>query len=142
MRQWSAHIQAQTDAFANKITVVELDDIFARTRKAGEEDVKQYAEAVKRYKGMDSSCERVSGAPVSIARQLAGCSGRGRAQRPVLAAAEAGMADWRNHLGDMNRSEKGKIHNPLAKWLRTWRAAPTNITAYKEAVDKFSAPDC
>lgn len=142
MRQWSAHIQAQTDAFADKITVAELDDIFERTRTAGEKDVKRYAEAVKRYQGMDSSCDRVSGAPVSVARQLAGCAERGRAQRPVLAAAEAGMADWRNHLADMNRSEKGKIHNPLEKWLKTWRAAPTNITAYEKAVEKFSAPDC
>ena len=50
------------------------------------------------------------------------------------------MEDWIKHLGDMRRSEQGKIHNPQQKWLKTWRAAPKNIDAYDEAADKFSTP--
>ena len=60
----------------------------------------------------------------------------------MLAAADDGMEDWVKHLGDMRRSEQGKIHNPQQKWLETWRAAPKNIDAYDEKAEKFSAPDC
>ena len=75
-------------------------------------------------------------------RQLARCAEREKAQDPVLVAADDGMKDWITHLGDMRRSEQGKIHNPQQKWLATWRAAPKNIDAYDKAVEKFSAPQC
>ena len=43
MRNWSDHIQAQTDANSGEITVGEMEDIFDRTMKAGDEDEKRYA---------------------------------------------------------------------------------------------------
>ena len=142
MQHWSEHIQAQTDANAGEITVGEMEDIFDRTMKAGDEDEKRYGSAAKSYEDQDGSCREVSGASAEITQQLARCAKRGQAQEPVLAAAHDGMDDWITHLGDMRRSEQGKIHNPLQKWLATWRAAPKNIDAYDEAADKFSAPDC
>jgi hypothetical protein len=142
MQHWSKHVQAQTDANAGKITVGEMEDIFDRTMKAGDEDEKRYSAAVKSYKDQDGSCREVSGASAKITEQLARCAERGKAQEPVLAAAKDGMGDWIKHLAEMRRSEQGKIHNPLKKWLATWRAAPKNIDAYDEAADKFSAPNC
>ena len=142
MDHWSEHVQAQTDANSGKITVGEMEDIFHRTMKAGDEDEKRYDSAAKSYEKEDGSCRKVAGASAKITRQLAGCAERGKAQEPVLAAAEDGMGDWVKHLGDMRRSDQGKIHNPQQKWLATWRAAPKNIDAYDKAADKFSAPDC
>ena len=142
MRHWSEHIEAQTDMNAGKITHEEMEDIFDRTKKAGDEDEKRYDSAVKSYDDEDGSCREVSGASAKITQQLARCAERGKAQEPVLAAAKDGMGDWTKHLAEMRRSDQGKIHNPQQKWLATWRAAPKNIDAYDEAVEKFSAPQC
>lgn len=142
MRHWSEHIQAQTDANAGKITTAEMDAIFDRTMKAGHHDEIRWADAVQAHQETSGSCQAVPGAPTDVANQLTRCAERRRAQEPVLAAANDGMTDWTKHLGDMRRSEKGKIHNPQKKWIQTWRAAPRNINAYKQAADRFSAPDC
>jgi hypothetical protein len=142
MRHWADHVQAQTDAFAGEITVGKMEDIFDRTMKAGDEDEKRYTEAVKSYHDRDGSCRPVAGASAKVTEQLADCAKRGQAQRPVLAAAEDGMADWTKHLAEMRRSMKGKIHNPQKKWLKTWRAAPPHINAYEKAANRFSAPRC
>ncbi len=142
MRHWSEHVQAQTVAKSGEITVGEMEDIFDRTMKAGDEDEKRYDSAAKSYEAEDGSCRKVAGASAKITKQLAGCAKRAEAQEPVLTAADDGMEDWIKHLGDMRRSEQGKIHNPQQKWLATWRAAPKNIKAYDNAVEKFSAPRC
>jgi hypothetical protein len=142
MRHWSEHVQAQTDANARKITPAEMEGIFEKTKKAGDDDEKRYGDAVKAHQKADGSCKEVPGAPAEVAVQLTRCAKRAGAQESVLNAAHDGMADWTKHLGDMRRSRKGKIHNPQKKWLQTWRAAPPHIKAYNRAVDRFSAPRC
>jgi hypothetical protein len=142
MGNWSDHVQAQTDANSGKITAREMDDIFSRTMKAGDEDEQRYTEAVEKHDDQDGSCRAVAGATAEVTKQLKRCAERGRADRPVLEAADAGMADWSKHLGEMRRSMKSKIHNAQQTWLRTWRAAPPHIKAYQKAAKQFSAPDC
>ena len=142
MQSWSDHLQAQTDFNDGKIDQEEMDDIFDKTRNDGNSDVERYRSAVDRHDSLHGSCGVVPGAPAEIAEGLSRCAQRSRAQQPVLAAADAGMTDWRVHLADMAKSDKGKIHNPQAKWIRTWRAAPKNINAYNKAVQEFSAPRC
>ena len=142
MRHWADHVQAQTDAFAGEISVGKMDDIFRRTQKAGEDDAKRYTGAVKAYHGRGGSCRAAAGASGQVSRQLARCANRGKAQRPVLVAVRDGMTDWTKHLAVMRRSEHGKVHNPQQKWLKTWRAAPPHINAYKKAAGRFSAPKC
>ncbi len=142
MGNWADHVQAQTDAFAGEISIGKMEDIFRRTQKAGDDDEKRYSRAVKAYHDRDGSCRAVAGASGQVGRQLARCANRERAQRPVLVAVEDGMADWTKHLAVMRRSEARKVHNAQQKWLKTWRAAPTNINAYKKAAGRFSAPKC
>jgi len=142
MRHWADHVQAQTDAFAGEISIGKMEDIFRRTQMAGDQDEKRYSRAVKAYHDRGGSCRAVAGASAQVGRQLARCADRAAAQRPVLAAAEDGMADWTKHLAVMRRSEDGKVHNPQKKWLETWRAAPPHINAYKKAAGRFSAPKC
>ena len=142
MRNWSDHIQAQTDANDGKITTAEMEAIFDRTMKAGDQDEDRYAAAIRTHQQTRGSCDNVPGAATEVANQLKRCAERSRSQQPVLSALQEGMADWTSHLGDMRRSAKGQIHNPEEKWLRTWRAAPRNIDAYERAADRFSAPDC
>jgi hypothetical protein len=142
MQNWSDHIQAQTDANAGKITSKEMQDIFDRTMKAGDEDERRYNGALKRYQDQDGRCRKVPGASAEVTERLARCAQRGRAQEPVLAAAKDGMDDWIRHLDDMRRSSQGMLHDAQRKWLRTWRAAPKNINAYQDAAEEFSAPKC
>ena len=142
MQNWADHVQAQTDVDSGAITESEMEDIFDRTRRAGDEDEKRYNAAVRNYEDQDGSCREAAGASTRITEQLTRCSKRAQAQEPVLAAAEDGMADWIKHLGDMRRSDQGKIHNPAQQWREAWRAAPRNIEAYEEAAEKFSGPDC
>jgi hypothetical protein len=142
MRNWSDHIQAQTDANAGKITTAEMEETFDRTMKAGDEDEDRYAGAIRAHRETRGSCDNVPGASTEVANQLKRCAERSRAQQPVLSAVQTGMADWTKHLNEMRRSARGQIHNPAERWLQTWRAAPRNINAYKRAVDRFSAPDC
>jgi len=143
MRNWADHVQAQTDALAGDVTIGRMEDIFRRTQKAGDVDEKRYSRVVNAYHNRgDGSCKTVAGASAGVGKQLARCANRERAQAPVLAAAADGMADWTRHLAVMRRSEAGKVHNPQQEWLKTWRAAPPHIHAYKKAVGRFSAPKC
>ncbi len=71
MRHWADHVQAQTDAFAGKISIKKMEGIFHRTMKAGDEDEKRYTEAVKAYHHRDGSCRAVDGASAQVAKTLA-----------------------------------------------------------------------
>jgi hypothetical protein len=143
MGHWAEHIQAQTDANAEKISIKKMNEIFDRTMAAGHHDEERYADAVQAYRDQQGRCDPTAETESEIGTQLAQCAERERAQQPLLNAAEDGIEDWTKHLADMRRSKKGQIHNPQKKWLQTWRAAPKNINAYEEAAEKFTAaPTC
>ena len=142
MGHWSEHIQAQTDANAEKISIKKMNEIFDRTMAAGHHDEERYGAAVNAFQEQRGRCDPTAETDSGIKAQLVQCGERERAQQPVLNAAEDGMKDWTKHLADMRRSKKGQIHNPQKKWLQTWRAAPKNINAYEEAAEKFAAPTC
>ena len=142
MGHWSEHIQAQTDANAEKISIKKMNEIFDRTMAAGHHDEERYTGAVQAYQDQQGTCDPTAETDSGIKAHLVKCAERERAQRPVLDAAEDGMEDWTKHLAEMRRSKKGQIHNPQKKWLQTWRAAPKNINAYEEAAEKFAAPTC
>jgi hypothetical protein len=142
MRHWAQHVQAQTDADAGKITVATMNATFHRTRAAGPGDTRRYDHAVQRLGRSKGSCEDKAGAPKKIAKKLAACAERRRAQVPVLAAAEKGMADWKRHLNDMRLADHGQLSRPNQRWRQTYAAAPTRIRAYERAVDHYDPPRC
>ena len=141
---WSQHVQAQTKADRNRISVTMLDRVFEKTREAGPADRKRYARARKAYDAVDGSCASVPGAPAELAADLTSCSTRAEAQKRLLRAAEPAMADWKAHLAKMERSAEDPQPDDQAVWLRDWRAAPPHLGAYTEAVQKFEddAPRC
>lgn len=142
MRHWAQHVEAQTDADAGKITVAAMNATFRRTRLAGPGDTRRYDHAAQTLRRSKGSCEDKAGVPKKIAKQLAACAERRRAQVPVLAAAEKGMADWKRHLSDMRLADHGRLSHPSQRWRQTYAAAPTRIRAYERAVDHFDAPRC
>jgi hypothetical protein len=139
---WAAHVQAQTDANKKKISDAQMTGKFKVTRLEGPADQRRYRKALTTYQNLKGSCRPVSGAGSSVAASLAKCSDRAQAQRPVLAAAADGMADWRSHLAAMRRSRMTHVPDAEGVWLRAWRAAPPHIRAYQKAVQHFDAPTC
>ncbi len=140
---WAEHVQAQTDANDGRITVAEMNAIFARTRLAGPDDQDHYRKALSAYEDDDGSCSSVDGASTKEAAALSSCRDRRDAQRPVLKAAAPAMADWKSHLAAMTRSRMHHMDDAEQIWVDAWRAAPPHIKAYEKAADAFGgAPDC
>jgi hypothetical protein len=142
MRHWSDHVQAQTDANADRISTARMTKIFTRTRLAGPDDEEKYEDALAEHEAQEGRCAPTAGMPSEVADHLERCAERERAQEPVLEAADAGMSDWMDHQADMRRSRADHVDHAQRIWLRTWRAAPENIEDYEKAVDRFKAPDC
>ena len=134
---WSDHVEAQTKANRDRITVTMLDKVFAETRDAGPEDQRRYAKARKAYRAADASCEPVPAAPEDQAADLASCRERAEVQERVVRAAQPAMNDWKAHLEQMERSERNPSPDDQEDWLRAWRAAPPNIKAFNRALEKF-----
>ncbi len=139
---WSEHVDAQTDLNDGDISSKQMQAIFKRTRLDGPADVRRYRAALARQDELSGSCQPPRGAPAEITAKMASCAKRGQAQQPVLAAAENAMEDWRSHLADMRQSRMGHVHDAQAVWIKTWRAAPRNINAYRKATAEFDAPGC
>lgn len=140
---WAEHVQAQTAANADRITVDEMNAIFTRTRLAGRDDQDRYDEAVTGYADADGSCAAVAGASQQDAAALARCRDRFDEQQPVLQAGDAAMADWRSHLAAMTRSRTHHLDDAEEIWINAWRAAPPHLRAYENAIATFrDAPDC
>ena len=139
---WAAHVQAQTDASAGRITTAQLQARFKHTRLAGPADVSRYRGAVAARASTPGTCRLPPGAPADVRAALRACAARAEAEAPVLAAAAAGMADWEHHLADMQMSRNGHVHNAQAVWIRTWRAAPPHIQAWQRALAGLTAPRC
>ena len=138
---WSDHVEAQTKANRDKITVTMLDKVFDETRKAGPEDQRRYDKAREAYRSADASCEPVPTATKAQAADLSSCRDRAEAQAPVLRAARPAMADWKRHLDQMEHSRMNPSPNDQEEWLKAWRAAPTNINAFDKAMKKFEDED-
>ena len=141
---WREHVQAQTDADTGRLTVVQMDAVFARTRLAGPDDQERYAKARDAYDAAaaDGSCSAVADAPAKEAAAFSRCHTRAVAQRPVLEAAEPAMADWKSHLAAMARSRSHHMDDAQEIWIEAWRAAPPHIKAYDKAMEGYDPPDC
>ena len=139
---WMFHVQAEADAQQKKISSKAKADRFKQTRLLGPGDQKRYRDRVLAYQKLDASCGKVKGADQKVAAALASCNTRAKAQQPVLKASAGAMGDWKSHLADMQRSREYHVDNAQEIWLRTYRAAPRNINAYKKAVQDFDAPAC
>ncbi len=139
---WTTHVQAQTDANTNKISVAAMNGEFKKTRLLGPADQKRYADALSDYKDEDGSCRPVEDAGADVSASLDRCDQRSDDQKPVMKAAAAAMADWKSHLAAMQRSREGHVENAEEVWIAAWRAAPPDIKAYTKAAEAYDPPRC
>lgn len=139
---WATHVQAQTDANAQKISSATMSARFKKTRLAGPTDLQRFDDALDAYKDLNGSCDKVKNAPAKVASKLSDCRDRAQAQKPVMAAGADGMADWKSHIAAMARNAEEHVSNAQGVWLKAWRAAPPHINAYKKVSADFNAPKC
>jgi hypothetical protein len=145
VEHWAGHIQAQKDGDAGKISPAQMKKQFKATRLKGPGDLKRYDEARSAYQDLEGSCEEVQESDSVVAAALADCDERSKAQKPLMAATNAGMKDWRAHLTFMQRNavhQAGTPSQALQSWLSQYEAAPKNIEAFEKAADDFDAPGC
>jgi hypothetical protein len=145
VEHWAGHIQAQKDGNAGKISPTQMKAQFKATRLKGPGDLKRYDEARSAYEDIEGSCEEVQESDSVVAAALADCDERSKAQKPLMAATNAGMKDWRAHLTFMQRNavhQAGTPSEALQTWLRQYEAAPKNLEAFEKATDNFDAPSC
>jgi hypothetical protein len=139
---WAGHVNAQVLADRGAIRIPEMLARFKETRLKGPADQKRYHDAVKEYENQDASCKKLEKAPRKINASLAKCATRSSDQKPVLTTGAAGMRDWASHLAAMQRDKNEHVSNAQAIWVKVYRAAPTNINAFKRAVAAYDPPKC
>jgi hypothetical protein len=145
VEHWAGHIQAQKDGNAGKISPAQMKKQFKATRLKGPGDLKRYDEARSAYQDLEGSCEEVQESDSVVAAALADCDERSKAQKPLMAATDAGMKDWRAHLTFMQRNalhQAGTPSEALQTWLNQYEAAPKNLKAFEKATANFDAPSC
>jgi hypothetical protein len=145
VEHWAGHIQAQKDGDAGKISPAQMKKQFKATRLKGPGDLERYDEARSAYQNLEGSCEEVQESDSVVAAALADCNERSKAQKPLMAATNAGMKDWRAHLTFMQRNavhQAGTPSQALQTWLSQYEAAPKNLKAFEKATDNFDAPSC
>ena len=80
------------------------------------------------------------------ARQLHACRAVWRSQSTALATAGRSLAQWRIHVGAMNRLVAGQITLAQAQtfWNRTRLGAAERVASFEDAAGKYAAtaPDC
>lgn len=140
---WQAHVAAERDAAAGRISDEDQQAIFKATRLKGGGDQNRYAAAQRAYDRVrDASCGKAEGADAEVADTLATCRKRALAQGPMMTAAARAMGDWTSHLAAMQRSREIHVENAQQIWIDAYRAAPRNISAYETARRAFDPPRC
>jgi len=141
---WKNHVKARTDMLEGRISEKKMDAIWARTQAAAPRDHKRFKVALRAY-DQPSKCRRMKNLPASDRKVAAQCVQRSRAAALALRSAEAAMNDWGVHLSNMAKYAKNKMSASMAqgRWVKAWRKAPENISAYREARERLAkAPAC
>ncbi|HEX5907472.1 MAG TPA: hypothetical protein VFY56_10685 [Propionibacteriaceae bacterium] len=143
---WIDHVRVQTDELAGKLTTAERKAGFAKTRVKGPGDIRRYNEALSAYEDLEGSCGKVQGADSAVAATLKKCNERSKAQQPVLKATAGGMKDWKTHIKFMQFNKEHPDPDAAgarqSAWMKQYRDAPKNISAFKKATKNFDAPSC
>ena len=141
VRNWNDHVRARTAMLDGRISMDEMDAIWARTQAAGPGDQKRFNQAMQATQ--PSTCARLRDARDS--KPAARCVQRSQAATRALDSAEAAMKDWDVHLANMRKYAKNKMSASMAqgRWVKAWRNAPKNISAYQKARATLAkAPTC
>ena len=146
VEHWAGHVQAQRDGDAGKISTDEMKARFKATRLKGPGDLERYGDARSAYEDLDASCKEVQEGDSVVAAALADCNERSEAQKPLMAATEAAMDDWKAHVKFMQYNKEHPDPDAAAdrqsSWMKQYNAAPKDIKAFKKATANFKAPDC
>jgi hypothetical protein len=145
VHHWQDHVRARTDMLKGRISVKRMEAIWARTQAAGPRDQQRFKKMLQ-ARGEPTECSRRTPGMSPTARKVAAhCRQRSRAATRALSSAEAAMNDWKVHLANMAKFAHNKMSASMAqgRWVKAWRNAPKNISAYRTARAALAkAPAC
>jgi hypothetical protein len=129
---WSAHVQAEIDYRALRITRDEQKKIFAETRALGLQDIHVFKERDDAYKARADACGQLDPATVPDA---ANCVDRNNATTDAVEAGRKAMTDWETHLTNMAKFRLGELDPSHAQhlWEQAAQQGPANIDAFRTA---------
>jgi hypothetical protein len=142
LSHWSAHVQAEIDYRALRITRDEQKKIFSETRALGPQDIRVFKERGDAYNARADACTQLDPAAVSDA---ANCMDRNNATTDAVVAARKAMSDWETHLTNMAKFRDGEFDPSHAQhlWEQAAQQAPANIEAFRTADQALqNAPAC
>lgn len=100
---WAAHVEAELDVDAGRISRAQADKIWDETEAGGPDQVTAFQAAAERYRSVRASCGHAASAdvPGKLRPELAGCRELAALTDQTLAAARSALAGWKGHLRDM-----------------------------------------
>jgi hypothetical protein len=147
VRDWNDHVRARTAMLKGRISEKKMNAIWDRTRSRGPADVRRFEAALRPYHGRPR-CRDLQSArhvPRSQRALVTRCETRSRAVTKAVADAAATIGDWKAHLKHMDTYADGGMTSGTAQrlWVKAWRSAPKNISAFRAAGDRLrKAPPC
>jgi hypothetical protein len=142
LSHWSAHVQAEIDYRALRITRDEQKKIFTETRALGPQDIQVFKERSDAYNARADACGQLDPA---TAPDAANCVDRNNAITDAVEAARNAMSDWETHLTNMAKFRQGEFDPSHAQhlWEQATQQAPANIEAFRTADQTLqNAPAC
>ena len=127
-------MEARTQMLDGDISLRTMTAIYERTRRRGVTDHERFDAALRPVEGAGPCAGLRSLSSESAGPPAPDCVARSGAAIEALAAARAAMADWQSHLHHMDSYDDGGMTTgtALRLWIRAWREAPRNITAYHD----------
>lgn len=140
---WRIHTSAQALVDAGKIPVAQAKSDWARTKKAGPTDVKNFVATSTAYDKVKGSCSGMSQMPPSVVAAARKCTQHASANNKVASTIGPVAAAWEGHLSDM----KTKSETPVGAYMTKWRGAvektPQAMKKYEDAASAVrSSPRC
>jgi hypothetical protein len=142
LSHWGAHVQAEVDYRALRITRDEQKKIFSETGALGPQDIKVFKERDDAYKARGAACGQLDPATVPSADN---CVDRNNAVADAVAVGRKAMSDWETHLANMGKFRQGELDPSHAQhlWELAAQQGSANIDAFWTADHALqNAPAC
>lgn len=141
-QHWNTHVTSQYRRNAGKISEATMKKNFARTREAGPDDMKRWGSATATLESASGTCQAGDEMTQEAVATLEQCQARREAQDRMIDLTRPVVADWNAHLEDMAASAAGTVDDPMAAWVKAYRAAGSNLDPWNKARKNYDPPVC
>jgi hypothetical protein len=143
IQQWRLHIGAMNDLVAGKITLAQATAFWDATKVEGKRTLALWKTVDQHYRAAALTCAAPDGAPATQALQT--CQRRQAAVDALLDAARGTLADWAEHIAQMDALRAGRITpaEALHMWHTMYQRGVVGLKAYDGAYRYYDgSPTC